>query len=312
MNNTALYTLTVLIWGSTFFAIEFQLGEVPAEVSLVYRFGAASFLLFAWCRLRGLPLRFSLRSHGWFALLGMLLFGINYILTYRSQVYITSALAAIAFASMVWLNIMNARLFFGVRTERGVLLGALLGLAGMVLLFAPQIGGLSFSDSAFFGSCLALLAALTASFGNMVSQATQRAKLPIVQTNAWGMFYGAVLMSALAIGNDQAFTIEWTPSYILSLAYLSVIGSIVAFGAYLTLLGRIGAHRAGYAVVMFPVVALLLSVLFEDLEIGVSTIAGIILVVVGNVLVLKRQSRVMSSRHKKRVTYDMPTHDVAR
>ena len=289
MNNTVLYALTVLIWGSTFFAIEFQLGEVAPEVSLVYRYTAAALLLFVWCWFRRLPLRFSLRHHGWFALLGMLLFGINYVLTYRSQVYITSALAALAFSSMVWLNIVNARLFFGVKAGKGVLFGALLGLTGMLLLFAPQISAVSFSDTVFYGTCLCLLAALTASFGNMVSQATHRAKLPVVQTNTWGMFYGAVLMGVISLFNGHEFNFEWTVSYALSLAYLAVFGSIVAFGAYLTLLGRIGAHRAGYAMVMFPVVALLLSILFEGLEVSFSIVAGTALVLIGNVFVLRKQ-----------------------
>jgi len=287
MNNSTLYALTVLIWGSTFFAIEFQLGVVAPEVSVVYRYSAAALLLFGWCRFRGLPLRFALRNHVWFMLLGVLLFGLNYILTYTAQIHITSALAAIAFSSMVWMNIINSRIFFGVRAGRGVLFGALLGAIGMYFLFAPQISRVSFSDTVFFGSCLALLAALTASFGNMVSQATQKADLPVVQSNAWGMFYGTVFMFIVALANGREFTFEWSASYIGSLAYLTVFGSIVAFGAYLTLLGRIGAHKAGYAMVMFPMVALLLSTLFEGLEITATTVFGTVLVLTGNVFVLR-------------------------
>jgi drug/metabolite transporter (DMT)-like permease len=287
LSNSTLYALTVLIWGSTFFAIEFQLGIVAPEVSLVYRYSAAALLLFAWCRARGLPLRFAGRSHAWFMLLGFLLFGLNYILTYHSQIYITSALAAIAFSAMVWMNIINSRIFFGVKAGRGVLFGALLGALGMYFLFAPQINDVSFTDTVFFGSSLAVLGALTASFGNMVSQATQKADLPVVQTNAWGMFYGAMFMAAVALINGREFNFEWSVAYVGSLTYLTVFGSIVAFGAYLTLLGRIGAHRAGYAMVMFPVVALLLSLLFEGLEVSTSTIIGAFLVLTGNIYVLK-------------------------
>lgn len=298
LSNPTLYALTVLIWGSTFFAIEFQLGVVAPEVSVVYRYVAAALLLFGWCHLRGLPLRFAVRNHGWFMLLGLLLFGINYILTYTSQLYITSALAAIAFSAMVWMNIINARIFFGVKAGRGVLFGALLGAVGMYFLFAPQIREISFSDTVFFGSCLAVLAALTASFGNMVSQATQKAELPIVQTNAWGMFYGALFMGIIALANGSEFAFEWSVAYISSLAYLTVFGSIVAFGAYLTLLGRIGAHKAGYAMVMFPVVALILSTLFEGLEITVTTVIGTLLVLAGNVFVL----RTRRQPHRKEQT----------
>ena len=287
MNNSMLYALTVLIWGSTWFAVELQLGTVAPEVSLVYRYGAASLLLFAWSRFRRLQLRFSLREHAWFFLLGVLLFGLNYIVVYRAQIHITSALTAIAFSSMVWMNIINSRLFFGVKAGRGVMFGAVLGGIGMYYLFAPQISEVSFSDTVFYGSFLAVLSALIASFGNMVSQATQKAHLPVVQTNAWGMFYGAVFTAVVAIVNGHAFDFDSSVAYVGSLAYLTVFGSIVAFGAYLTLLGRIGAHKAGYAMVMFPVVALVLSTLFEGLEIDTTTIVGTLFVLAGNLFVLK-------------------------
>ncbi len=299
MTNSTLYVLTVLIWGSTFFAIEFQLGEVAPEISVVYRYSAAACLLFCWSRFRRLPLRFAARHHASFMLLGLLLFGLNYFLTYYSQIYITSALAAIAFSSMVWMNIINARVFFRVKAGRGVLFGALLGAIGMYLLFAPQISELSFDDSVFFGSSLALLGALTASFGNMVSQAIQKNDIPVVQSNAWGMFYGALFMGAVAIVNGREFTFEWSPAYVGSLAYLTVFGSIVAFGAYLTLLGRIGAHKAGYAMVMFPVIALLLSTLFEGLEVTMTTVAGATLVLAGNVFVLRTRKVVAAPEQQQ-------------
>lgn len=298
MNNAALYGLTVMIWGSTWFAIEFQLGAVAPEISLVYRYGSASLLLFAWCRFRGLGLRFALRDHAWFLLLGLLLFGINYIIAYRAQIYITSALAAIAFSSMVWMNIINARLFFGVKAGRGVLFGALLGVIGMFHLFAPQISELAFTDGVFFGSFLAVLSALIASFGNMVSQATQKAKLPVVQSNAWGMFYGAVITAVIALANGQEFAFEWSVAYVSSLVYLTVFGSIIAFGAYLTLLGRIGAHKAGYTMIMFPVVALVLSTLFEGLVIDGTIILGTLFVLAGNLFVLNTREPVARPRER--------------
>jgi drug/metabolite transporter (DMT)-like permease len=299
MNNSTLYGLTVLIWGSTWFAVELQLGVVAPEVSLVYRYGAASALLFAWSRFRGLKLQFSLRDHAWFLLLGVLLFGVNYIVVYRAQIHITSALTAIAFSTMVWMNIINSRLFFGVKAGRGVLFGALLGAIGIFVLFAPQINEVSFSDTVFYGSFLAVLSALIASFGNMVSQATQKAKLPVVQTNAWGMLYGAAITGVIAVTNGHAFVFEWTAAYVGSLAYLTVFGSIIAFGAYLTLLGRIGAHKAGYAMVMFPVVALLLSALFEDLKIDSTIISGTLLVLAGNLFVLTTRRKPTPSQSEK-------------
>jgi drug/metabolite transporter (DMT)-like permease len=287
MSNMLLYAITVLIWGSTWFAIEFQLGVVAPEVSIVYRYVGASALLFAWSRYRGLNLAFSLRQHGWFVLLGIFLFGLNYVLAYRAQVYITSALTAIAFTSIVWMNIINARLFFGVRSGGRVLLGATLGIAGILTLFAPQVAELTLTDSVFFGCLLSVCGALVASFGNMISQGAQKRALPVIQSNAWGMFYGALMTAIIAIAQGQSFIFEWTLGYVVSLAYLTIFGSIIAFGAYLTLLGRIGAHKSGYAMVLFPVVALILSTLFEGLQLTATTVIGTALVLAGNLFVLR-------------------------
>jgi drug/metabolite transporter (DMT)-like permease len=313
MSNTVLYAITVLIWGSTFFAIEFQLGTVAPEVSLVYRYGAASLLLFGWCRARGLHLSFRRQDHFWFALLGIFLFGINYVLAYRAQIYITSALTAIAFSTLLWMNIINSRLIFGVRASGRVLFGALLGITGILTLFVPQITELSLTDSVFVGSLLAVGGAFMASLGNMVSQAAQRRHLPVMQGNAWGMFYGFLVNGLVAVIGGHSFEFEWSVAYVSSLAYLVVFGSIFAFGAYLTLLGRIGAHRAGYSMVLFPVLALILSVLFEGLRIDGSLLAGTALVIAGNVFVLKRDSgpstyrQVVGDNHS---TYGMRSRQV--
>jgi drug/metabolite transporter (DMT)-like permease len=297
MSNALLYAITVVIWGSTWLAIEFQLGVVPPEISVVYRYAGASLLLFAWSRIRGLRLAFGLRDHARFLLLGLLLFGLNYILTYRAQIYITSALTAIVFTSIVWMNIVNARVFFGVRADRRVLVGAVLGVAGIVTLFAPQVSELTLSDTVLYGCLLAGLAALIASFGNMASQSAQRAGLPVVQSNAWGMLYGTIITAVIAMLQGHEFVFDGSAGYVGSLLYLTVFGSIVAFGAYLTLLGRIGAHKAGYAMVMFPVVALILSAMFEDLEIDARVIVGTLLVLAGNVFVLNTRARRVRRTH---------------
>jgi drug/metabolite transporter (DMT)-like permease len=288
LSNALLYVVAVLIWGSTWLAIEFQLGVVAPEVSIVYRYLGASGILFFWCKIRGLNLSFNLKHHQWFALMGLLMFCLNYMLAYRAQIYITSALSAIAFSSMLWMNIINSRLFFGARISARIYSGAALGIAGIAVLFGPRIGEISLSDGVFFGSVLAVAGALMASFGNMASQAAQKAKLPVVQSNAWSMLYGGVMTMILALLEGHEFNFDPSVEYITSLAYLTVFGSVIAFGAYLTLLGRIGAHRAGYSSVMFPVVALILSMLFEGLALDISIVVGFALVLAGNLLVLTR------------------------
>ena len=291
MSNLWLYVVTVLIWGSTWLAIDFQLGTVAPEVSIAYRYFIAAGLLFAWCALRRLPLRFEPRDHGTFALLGLLLFCLNYLAAYFAQLYITSALNAVVFSTMLWLNILGARLLFGVAFEPRVLLGAVLGLAGIVTLFWPQIGELTLSDATVVGASLSFGGAVIASLGNMASQRAQGRALPVVQSNAFGMLYGALFTAALAVVRGQPFNFDPSPGYVTSLLYLAVFGSVLGFGSYLTLLGRIGAHKSGYVVVMFPVVAVILSILFEDLVISASVVAGIALVLAGNIVILSRRPR---------------------
>ena len=292
MSNLLLYVVTVLVWGTTWIAIEFQIGDVAPEVSVFYRYLFAAVLLFSWCHIRGLQLRFDLRAHIRFVLLGVLLFSVNYIITYHAQLYITSALTAIVFSTMLWMNIINARLFFGTRIDKGTIAGSILGVLGIIFLFLPEVENLSLADATLYGAGLAVLGAFIASLGNMVSQGAQKEGLPIVQSNAWGMFYGAILTGSIAFGQGKAFFFDWTAEYAISLAYLTVFGSIIAFGSYLTLLGRIGAGKAGYAMVMFPVVAVVISIFFEEVTLSAQIIAGVSLVLLGNVLILRARSAV--------------------
>lgn len=291
MQNLLLYAGSVLIWGSTWFAINFQLGHVAPQVSLVYRYAIATAVLFAWCLLRRRPLRFDLASHGYFLGLGVLLFGFNYYCSYHAQLYISSALNAIAFSSLVWLNILNSRWLLGTRVEWHTYAGAAIGIVGIVILFWPQVRELSMSDRTLIGASYTLAGALTASFGNILSQRAQSGGLPVLQSNAWGMLYGTGFLALFALFSGTPFTFERTMPYVVSLLYLALFGSVIAFGCYLTLIGRIGAHRAGYSVVMFPVVALCLSAMFEGLVIDRHIVLGVVLALAGNFVILTAAAR---------------------
>jgi drug/metabolite transporter (DMT)-like permease len=187
---------------------------------------------------------------------------------------------------MLWMNILNARLFLGTRIEPTTYAGAVLGIAGIVVLFWPEVQSVSLSDATLLGAGLALAAGAIASLGNIISQRAQQRGLPVVQSNAWGMLYGGVLLTATALMQGRSFIFDPSPGYVLSLGFLVLFGSIVAFGAYLTLLGRIGAHRAGYVVVMFPIVAVILSALFEGMEVKTHIVAGAGIALAGNLVIL--------------------------
>jgi drug/metabolite transporter (DMT)-like permease len=286
VQHLLLFTVSVLIWGSTWLAINFQLGVVAPEVSVFYRQGIASLMLFAWAMLRGLNLRFSLRSHGWFFMLGFTLFGLNYVLAYNAQNYIPSAMNAVLFATMVWINVILARVFFRTPFEWHVLLGAALGMAGVVILFWPALAATSLDTRTLIGAGISLAGVSVASIGNMVSHQSQKERLPVLQSNAWGMFYGSVVTGIWALASGKPFNFESTVEYVGSLLYLAVFGSVVAFGCYLKLLGLVGPGKAGYFAVVVPIIAVLVSMAFEELKLDAYIMVGIALVLGGNLVIL--------------------------
>jgi drug/metabolite transporter (DMT)-like permease len=292
MVNSSLFLLTVLIWGATWYAIEFQLGVVAVEVSLAYRYAIAAVLAFSWCLVTGRSLRFGWREHRYFLLLGLFLFGLNYLSAYHAQIYISSAMNAIGFSAMIWMNILNARLFFGKAIAPRTYFGAALGMAGIVIIFWPEVNSISLTDTVLIGAFFSLLGALLASVGNMASQLAQQRKIPVLAANAWGMFYGAILNGGIALALGRPFNFDASPAYLTSLLFLAVFGSVVAFACYLTLLGRIGLERAGYVAVMVPVVALILSALLEGLQLEAHLLTGMALAIGGNFFILARKSRL--------------------
>jgi len=294
MSSLGLYLISVLIWGSTWFAITFQFGRVPPAVSVAYRFALAGSTLVAWAAVKRLRLRFPASDHLWLALQGLLLFGINYVCVYLAETQITSGLVAVAFSLLVVLNIVFSRVFFRTPLRPGILAGAALGIVGVALVFLPEIRGGAAAGNATTGIALALVGAVSASFGNIVAYRNYARGLPLIQQNAFGMLYGAVAVAAFALVEHQPFPFDGSAHYLLSLAYLTLFGSIVAFGAYLALLGRIGADRAGYVTVAIPVVAVLLSGLFEGLEWRPSLAIGVLFCVAGNVAVLRGKTRAES------------------
>ena len=289
MQSAAFYFLTSLIWGSTWLVITFQLGVVAAEASIVYRFALAALLLMVYTLARRLPMRFTPRQHAFIALQGTFLFSLNYILVYLAEQNLTSGLVAIVFSMLILSNVVLGAVFLRNPIRPRVVLGGVIGVAGLALVFGPELAGFAQGGGWRLGWLLSAAAVLSASVGNILSAHNQRAGLPVVQTNAYGMAYGAAVTLVIAVVRGVPFTFDPSPSYILSLLYLAVFGSVIAFGTYLTLIGRMGVDRAAYIGVIFPLVALLLSMLFEGLNLGAVGLVGVALVAAGNVLVLNRR-----------------------
>ena len=296
MNSAVLYVTTVLIWGSTWLAIRLQLGSVAPELSIAYRMMLAAVMLLAYSLLRKLPLRFSLRDHGYFVLQALFLFSLNYLAIYLAEEYLSSGLVAITFSAIIFLNVAFGALFIRAPIRPSVLIGGGFGLFGLVLVFLPQLGGSNLSEGLVIGIGLALAGTVLASLGNIVSARNQQNRLPVVQSNAFGMAYGAVIMLAVSFVRGAPLEFDTSTSYVVSLLYLAVFGSVIGFGSYLTLLGRIGSDRVAYVTVLFPIVALALSTAFEGLTWSPIQLAGVLIAVTGNLFALGKIGRLRLSR----------------
>lgn len=279
------------IWGSTWLAITYQLGDVAPELSVAYRFGLAATVLFAWCAATGRSLRFSVREHGYLAALGVMLMGLNYIGIYWSERFVTSGLVAVLFSTIVFMNPVGMRLAFGTPVTARTLIAATLGVGGVALLFLPELDQATQGGSAGYGVALALGATLIACGGNLIAMRNHKAGIPTFPGTAWGMAYGALSAALVAIVRGVPWTFDTGAEYLLSLAYLSVFGSIIAFGAYLTLLKRVGGGPAAFVGVATPVIALALSTLFEGYRWTWIAGLGVVLAVAGNWLALRPATR---------------------
>ncbi len=287
MSNPALFLTATLIWGSTWLGITFQLGVVPPEVSVAYRFALAAALLAAWCAWRGVPLRFSRRDHAFLAGTGATLFGFNYVTVYWAERFVPSGLVAVVFSTIVFMSPVGMRLAFGTPMSARTLVAATLGVAGVALLFLPELDAARHGGSAALGIAFALVSTAIATAGNLFAVRNHQAGLPTFPATAWGMAYGALAAALSAAVTGAAWTFDPRPPYVLSLLYLAVFGSIAAFGAYLTLLKRVGAGPSSFVGVATPVVAMLLSTLFEGYRWTWVAVLGVALAIAGNVLALR-------------------------
>jgi len=295
MQVVLLYASVVLIWGSTWAAIPFQLGSIAVEVSVAYRFGIAALFLYAYALLSRRRIRLPANAYGFVFLQGTLLFCLNYFLVYYATARITSGLVAVVFSSIVLFNAINERIFFNTRIDGRLIIAGFLGLGGIAMIFWREVSVVSFEDNTIVGIAFVLGGTVIASFGNMTAVVNTRRQLPVVAVNAHAMAWSALLSLIIAALLGQEFNFSLEAGYVLSLAYLAVFGSAIAFGCYLALIRHIGPARAAYSSVLFPVVALAISTLVEGYRWTALAAVGIMLTLLGNWLILS--SRATRKEH---------------
>jgi drug/metabolite transporter (DMT)-like permease len=289
MNNYILFLVTLFCWSPTWYVIKFQLGYVDPLVSVFYRFLIAAIIIFVYLIYKKKNLKFSLNQHAWFLFFGICLYSLNYVFFYLSNTYLISAFPAVVFSTVVIMNILGEGFYFKKKPSLKTLLGAAIGMIGIMIIFNEEIFNFSLANGTHVGLFLALLGTFCASTGNMVHQRNLNNNFPLIPTLAYAMLYGSLVTLSITQIKGTVLLFEYSFSYIASLAYLSIVGSIFAFIFYLRLLEKVGAGRAGYVGVVMPVLALLISTVFENLEWQQDLIIGLPILIIGAVLVINQK-----------------------
>ena len=285
MLNFVLYATATLIWGSTWLGIKLQLTQVPPILSVGYRFCLAALVLLIFCLITRKRMRFSLRDQFFMAVQGATLFGLGYCMSYLATSYMTSGLVAVVYTTMLMWNILNLKLFMRQPVAWRAFWGGILGLSGICIVFWHDLSTLT-ATRGLIGLSMGLLGAYLSSLGNVVGARNAKAGIPVTQANVYGMAYGGVLTLFIHFVSGGSLVMDWSFGYMGPLLYLTLFGSIIAFGCYMLLIGRIGAEYAAYVTLLMPIIALLLSTFFEEYHWSLNAGLGIAVVLIGNLVIL--------------------------
>jgi len=288
LTSWQLFAICVLTWGTTWYAITFQLGHTAPEVGVALRFALAGVVVLALCALRGIRLRFTLRDHAVLALQGSFMYGVSYICVYHAERYLVSGLVAVGYSASPLVTGLGAHALFGLRVTGRFIVGGLLGLAGVALMFWPEFGKAAGSSDAGLGAQFTFGAVLLSAAGSLSASRNRSRGLPFWPSMGFGMCYGAAVCAFVALLQGQSFAVPAVASWWASLLYLALAGSVLTFACFLTLQERIGPGPTGSIGVMTPLLALVVSMVFEAFQPDALTLTGATLAVTGNVLMLRR------------------------
>jgi len=275
-----------LIWGTTWFVIREQLGVVPASWSITYRFGVSALVMFAYAWFTEQKLSLDRRQQGFMLVFGVMQFVLNFNFVYRAEAYITSGLVALIFALLIVPNTVLARLFLGLRATKRFYVGSSVAIGGIVLLFINEYQQADGQSSVLIGVGLTLVGLFSASISNVLQATRQAHEMPMATMLAWGMAWGTLIDALWALSSDGPPTVEWSAVYIGGVLYLGIAASAIAFMAYFSVIRLIGPGPAAYSGIITPVIAMVISTLFEGYRWTVVAGVGGILTLAGLVIAL--------------------------
>ncbi len=288
MNNIVLYALTVMIWGTTWFAVRLQVDLAPFEISILYRAILSAVLLLSWCKYQKISLLFRPKDHVFLVALGVSMFSIHYLFVFNAYLYLISGVVSVVFSGVSFLSILNNYIFFRTKPSLNVILGALIGVSGLCVFFWDEVANVALHDATLKGLSLAGIGALIFSLGGSITRRNHSKGLQAIPSLTVGMVYGTLIMLVYTVVQSTPFVIPSSTPYWMSMFYLAIAGS-VAFICYMKLIQNMGPELAGYTAVLVPVVALLVSSVLEGYEGSLYDFLGLTCVIVGNILVMRKK-----------------------
>ncbi|MGH7018927.1 MAG: DMT family transporter [Brevundimonas sp.] len=280
-----------LIWGTTWYAITFQLGAVDPVVSVVMRFAIAAAVLALVVKATGGRLAMTWPQHLMALGQGLFSFSISYAFVYASEEKIASAVVAVIFAALAFLNLILFRVASKQKAAPAAWLGAGMGVIGVAVLSGGEVMGAGLGLHAVEGVTFAVIAVVASAFGNWFAWKGQEAGAQVLPGTAWAMAYGTGALALYGLVTGVSWSVAWSPAYVISLLYLSLFGSVIAFGLYFTIARLRGFALASYVSALTPPIAMLVSVLFEGARFGVIAFVGLALVLAGQLFLIRAPKR---------------------
>lgn len=290
------FLTVVVIWGTTWIVIKFQLGTVNPSWSVTYRFATGGVALLAWCALKGMPLRVPRHALPFLTLLGLFQFVMNFNFVYRSELYIPSGIPAVAFALLMVPNAILAWLFLGRKISRRFALGSALGIVGVGLLFAQQLSLPGTRAETVLGLSLVVAGILSASIANVMQASPKALTFPPITGLGWAMLIGAGINAVVATVVAGPPQFDPAPAYWLGFLYLGVVASAVAFALYFDLVRQMGPAEAAWTGVVIPIIAMAISTVVEDFRWTPQAVAGCVLALVGMVIALRQPAQSRAAK----------------
>ena len=282
-----LFAICVLVWGTTWHAITYQISDLAPELGVALRFALAGATLLGVAKWRGARLRFGARAHAALALQGTFLYGVSYVCVYHAERYVASGLVAVGYSASPLLTGIGAAALFGVAIGRRFIFGGWLGLLGVALIFWPEVARPTGAGHAAWGAIFTIGSVLLSTVGSLTASRNRQRGVPLLPAMGFGMLYGALAAALVALALGRPFLWPTAASWWLSLAWLAFAGSALAFACFLTLQDRLGPGPAGTVGVMTPLLALVVSLLFEGFRPDALTAAGTALAMIGNAMMLR-------------------------